>query len=150
LAGDRLDDRLGDVATRWEATCQRVVGQWAPSFLLFGIYNKLVKQLGFGWDVGVTARRSLDCQKRPGLSTQTPVAATNPNKRLDRLLRLYDGEALTVVIETPRAPRINAPTRGNTGRVLSGVLPAGAVFPFDFGVVPSTLATMAIRSTSWS
>jgi hypothetical protein len=22
------------------------VGQWAPSFLLFGIYNKLVKQLG--------------------------------------------------------------------------------------------------------
>jgi hypothetical protein len=22
------------------------VGQWAPSFLLFGLYNKLVKQLG--------------------------------------------------------------------------------------------------------
>ena len=22
------------------------VGQWAPSFLLFGIYNKLVKQMG--------------------------------------------------------------------------------------------------------
>lgn len=22
------------------------IGQWAPSFLLFGIYNKLVKQLG--------------------------------------------------------------------------------------------------------
>jgi hypothetical protein len=22
------------------------VGQWAPTFLLFGIYNKLVKQLG--------------------------------------------------------------------------------------------------------
>jgi hypothetical protein len=22
------------------------VGQWAPSFLLFGVYNKLVKQLG--------------------------------------------------------------------------------------------------------
>ena len=22
------------------------VGQWAPAFLLFGIYNKLVKQLG--------------------------------------------------------------------------------------------------------
>jgi hypothetical protein len=22
------------------------VGQWAPSFLMFGIYNKLVKQLG--------------------------------------------------------------------------------------------------------
>lgn len=24
------------------------VGQWAPSFLLLGIYNKLVKQLGHG------------------------------------------------------------------------------------------------------
>ena len=22
------------------------IGQWAPSFLLFGVYNKLVKQLG--------------------------------------------------------------------------------------------------------
>ena len=25
------------------------IGQWAPSFLLFGIYNKLVKQLGSDW-----------------------------------------------------------------------------------------------------
>ena len=25
------------------------IGQWAPSFLLFGVYNKLVKQLGSDW-----------------------------------------------------------------------------------------------------
>jgi hypothetical protein len=25
------------------------VGQWAPAFLLFGVYNKLVKQRGSDW-----------------------------------------------------------------------------------------------------
>jgi inorganic pyrophosphatase len=55
-------------------------------------------------------------------------------------LRPYDGDSLTVVIETAKGwqnkctydPRLEA-------FVLKGVLPAGAVFPFDFGFVPSTL-----------
>jgi inorganic pyrophosphatase len=58
---------------------------------------------------------------------------------LDRL-STFDGDDLTVVIETPKGsqnkftfePRLNA-------FALTGVLPAGAVFPFDFGFVPSTL-----------
>jgi inorganic pyrophosphatase len=62
-----------------------------------------------------------------------------PISRLDKLAA-YDGDNLTVVIETPKGsqnkfvyePRFAA-------FVLKGVLPAGAVFPFDFGFVPSTL-----------
>jgi inorganic pyrophosphatase len=58
---------------------------------------------------------------------------------LDRLAA-YEGDDLTVVIETPKGsqnkytyePRYHA-------FILGGVLPAGAVFPFDFGFVPSTL-----------
>src|SRR3954468_12018870 len=61
-------------------------------------------------------------------------------KRLDRLAPFED-ECLNVVIETPKGspnkltfePRYEA-------FVLKGVLPAGAVFPFDFGFVPSTRA----------
>src|SRR3954468_7658646 len=61
-------------------------------------------------------------------------------KRLDRLAPFED-ECLNVVIETPKGspnkltfePRYEA-------FVLRGVLPAGAVFPFDFGFVPSTRA----------
>jgi inorganic pyrophosphatase len=53
----------------------------------------------------------------------------------------FDDELLNVVIETPKgspnklafAPRYRA-------FVLTGVLPAGAVFPFDFGFVPSSRA----------
>ena len=58
---------------------------------------------------------------------------------LDRL-DPYEGDDLTVVIETPKGsqnkytyePRFQA-------FILGGVLTAGAVFPFDFGFVPSTL-----------
>ena len=54
-------------------------------------------------------------------------------------LHAYDGDDLIVVIETPKgsqnkytyAPRLGA-------FMLTGILPAGAVFPFDFGFVPST------------
>jgi len=61
-------------------------------------------------------------------------------KRLDRLAPFED-ECLNVVIETPKGspnkltfePRYEA-------FVLKGVLAAGAVFPFDFGFVPSTRA----------
>jgi inorganic pyrophosphatase len=59
---------------------------------------------------------------------------------LDRL-DPFDDDCVMVVIETPKGspnklafdPRLGA-------FVLKGVLPAGAVFPFDFGFVPSTRA----------
>lgn len=58
---------------------------------------------------------------------------------LDRL-DTYDGEALTVVIETAKGSQNKFTYEPRFGAfVLSGVLPAGAVFPFDFGFVPSTL-----------
>ena len=45
-----------------------------------------------------------------------------------------------VVIETPKGHRTKYKYRGRRGRLhLSGVLPAGAVFPFDFGFIPATL-----------
>jgi inorganic pyrophosphatase len=51
-----------------------------------------------------------------------------------------DGEELNVIIETPKGSR----NKFNYDEELmlfklGGVLPAGAVFPFDFGFVPSTL-----------
>jgi inorganic pyrophosphatase len=55
-------------------------------------------------------------------------------------LKTFDGDDLTVVIETPKGSQNKytyEPSLG--GFVLTGVLPAGAVFPFDFGFVPSTL-----------
>lgn len=53
----------------------------------------------------------------------------------------YDGDDLIVIIETPKGSQnkfVYEPRFGTF--VLKGVLPAGAVFPFDFGFVPSTLA----------
>lgn len=45
-----------------------------------------------------------------------------------------------VVIETPKGHRNKFTWEPRLGRfVLSGVLPAGASFPFDFGYVPGTL-----------
>ena len=51
-----------------------------------------------------------------------------------------DSKQWNVVIETPKGCR-NKYKYDEKTRVfaLSGVLPAGAVFPFDFGYVPSTL-----------
>jgi inorganic pyrophosphatase len=58
---------------------------------------------------------------------------------LDRLPP-YEGDDLTVIIETPKGSQNKytyEPRFG--GFVLGGVLTAGAVFPFDFGFIPSTL-----------
>ena len=61
-----------------------------------------------------------------------------PNS-LDRL-GAYDGEDLLVVIETPKGSPNKLAFEPRLGAfVLKGVLPAGAVFPFDCGFVPSTL-----------
>ncbi len=61
-------------------------------------------------------------------------------RSLDRLAP-FDDECLTVVIETPKgSPNKLAFEPRYSTFVLKGVLPAGAVFPFDFGFVPSTRA----------
>jgi inorganic pyrophosphatase len=52
-----------------------------------------------------------------------------------------EGEALRVVVETPRGSRNKyAYDQQNGIYELSRVLPAGMSFPFDFGFVPGTLA----------
>jgi inorganic pyrophosphatase len=76
-------------------------------------------------DVSPMARRSSTRGARP--------------KSLDRLAPYDDEQCLMVVIETPKgSPNKVAfdPTLGTF--MLKGVLPAGAVFPFDFGFIPST------------
>jgi inorganic pyrophosphatase len=59
---------------------------------------------------------------------------------LNELDALHDDEELNVVIETPKGSR-NKYNYDEKLRLfkLGGVLPSGAVFPFDFGFVPSTL-----------
>jgi hypothetical protein len=43
--GGGLDGGLGHVADDGDRHVSFFVGQWAPTFLIFGLYNKLVKQL---------------------------------------------------------------------------------------------------------
>jgi len=58
---------------------------------------------------------------------------------LDKL-DAFDGDELTVIIETPKGSQNKYTYEPRFGAfVLDGVLPAGAVFPFDFGFVPSTI-----------
>ena len=67
-------------------------------------------------------------------------AAMNPPPTLDRLSP-FMADDLTVIIETPKGSQNKFVFEPRYGAfMLSGVLPAGAVFPFDFGFVPSTLA----------
>jgi inorganic pyrophosphatase len=58
---------------------------------------------------------------------------------LDKL-DAFNGEELTVIIETPKGSQNKYTYERRFGAfLLDGVLPAGAVFPFDFGFVPSTV-----------
>src|SRR3954463_6659053 len=69
-------------------------------------------------------------------------AATRPApvRPLDRLAP-FENDSLMVVIETPKGSPNKLAFEPRYGTfVLKGVLPAGAVFPFDFGFVPSTRA----------
>src|SRR3954466_427165 len=62
------------------------------------------------------------------------------SRPLDRLAPFED-DSLIVVIETPKGSPNKLAFEPRYGTfVLKGVLPAGAVFPFDFGFVPSTRA----------
>jgi inorganic pyrophosphatase len=59
---------------------------------------------------------------------------------LDRL-EPFEDDCVMVVIETPKGSPNKLTFEPRYGTfVLKGVLPAGAVFPFDFGFVPSTRA----------
>jgi inorganic pyrophosphatase len=62
------------------------------------------------------------------------------SKSLDRLAP-FEEDCVLVVIETPKGSPNKLAFEPRYGTfVLKGVLPAGAVFPFDFGFVPSTRA----------
>jgi inorganic pyrophosphatase len=53
----------------------------------------------------------------------------------------FDDDCVLVLIETPKGSPNKLAFEPRYGTfVLKGVLPAGAVFPFDFGFVPSTRA----------
>src|SRR6186713_1184899 len=53
----------------------------------------------------------------------------------------FEDDCVLVVIETPKGSPNKLTFEPRYGTfVLKGVLPAGAVFPFDFGFVPSTRA----------
>jgi inorganic pyrophosphatase len=69
--------------------------------------------------------------------------STTPRGRpisLDRLAP-FDNECLIVVVETPKGSPNKLTFEPRYGAfVLTGVLPVGAAFPFDFGFVPSTRA----------
>ncbi len=78
--------------------------------------------------------------------SETPIPTRKPSTNapanlflLHRLpIRDEESGELNVVIETPKGSRkFDYDERGFFK--LGGVLPAGAVFPFDFGFVPSTL-----------
>ncbi|MFL5686027.1 MAG: inorganic diphosphatase [Chloroflexota bacterium] len=60
---------------------------------------------------------------------------------LHRLPAFHSAGRLNAVIETPRGSRNKFSFEPDSGTFRLGKqLPAGAVFPFDFGFVPSTLA----------
>jgi inorganic pyrophosphatase len=59
---------------------------------------------------------------------------------LGTLTAFEESEELNVVIETPKGSRNKFKYDEKRGLFkLSGVLPVGAVYPFDFGFIPSTL-----------
>src|SRR5436190_19894984 len=68
----------------------------------------------------------------------TTTIGVNPTPPLDRLPPFH-GDELIVVIETPKGSQNKFAYEPRYGAfVLKGMLPVGAVFPFDFGMIPST------------
>lgn len=91
-----------------------------------------------------------NAQKRAGTKRARPAgkrdlvrrskAGAYAKRTIDRLEPFEDGCVL-VVIETPKGSPNKLAFEPRFGTfMLKGVLPAGAVFPFDFGFVPSTRA----------
>lgn len=78
----------------------------------------------------------------PGSSRPADAPPEPPPARCAFGLPPRDEEtgAYNVIVETPRGSRHKYAYDARTGLFrLSGVLPAGAVFPYDFGFVPGTL-----------
>jgi inorganic pyrophosphatase len=51
-----------------------------------------------------------------------------------------DGQSLNVIVETPKGSRVKYSYQPKTGLfILSKALPAGMMFPFNFGFIPNTL-----------
>lgn len=73
----------------------------------------------------------------PGMASDQPLALTDPSS-----LPAFTSEGtLQVVIETPKGSRNKfAFDHDRRVIVLKKTLPAGMVFPYDFGFIPSTLA----------
>jgi inorganic pyrophosphatase len=68
------------------------------------------------------------------------MAQKSPLAKAFLRLKPLDGQTLNVVIETPKGSRNKFNFDEEIGIFkLGGVLPAGAVFPFDFGFVPQTI-----------
>lgn len=66
------------------------------------------------------------------------TSGTSPLKSLSAFQK--DSSELHVIIETPKGSRNKYDYDEELGLFkLGGVLPSGAIFPFDFGYVPSTL-----------
>src|SRR5215467_11815430 len=64
-------------------------------------------------------------------------------KRMVSRLETYDsrGDCLNVVVETPKGSRVKYSYDPESGFfIVSKVLPAGRMFPFNFGFIPKTLA----------
>jgi inorganic pyrophosphatase len=62
------------------------------------------------------------------------------HRSLEKLPTWDNQGRLNVVVETPKGSRNKLAWNEEYGMIeLRGVLPAGAVFPFDFGFLPSTL-----------
>jgi inorganic pyrophosphatase len=91
-----------------------------------------------------TATKGTHCESaREGLVAEMPRKSTTRRAGLKSLDRIdpFKDDCLMVVIETPKGSPNKLAFEPEYGTfVLRGVLPAGAVFPFDFGFVPSTLA----------
>jgi inorganic pyrophosphatase len=134
VAGHRIEDGVSHDATWWEAACQcfRTVGTVVRTI-------RGVQQAGEATGYGLDFRVERAANSGSVFADNT-VAAKKPNTKSLDGLNAYDGATLTVVIETPKGSQNKYTYEPKYGTfVLSGVLPAGAVFPFDFGFVPSTL-----------
>src|SRR4030095_17256895 len=79
--------------------------------------------------------------RRASVQQQIEMASARPNPLIDR--EPFDEEpgTLNVIIDTPKGSRnkFKFDERLEIFK-LGGALPLGAVFPFDFGYIPSTRA----------
>ncbi len=78
---------------------------------------------------------------RQRLSTVLSPSHVPKQQSPEQLASWDDQGRLLVIVETPKGSRNKLSWNEEFGRFeLTGILPAGAVFPYDFGFLPSTLA----------